>query len=64
MAKPHQQMADYKRKHRAATSDAMKKAVRKCAECGRGQVPTVFNAGNGRQFWTCRYCKYEHVPAT
>ena len=54
---------DKQRRHREATSAAMKRAVRKCRSCGRGQVPTIFHAGNGRSFWTCRYCKHEHGPA-
>lgn len=53
-------MADAKRKHRSATQAAMVKAVRYCKGCGRGQVPSKFDKGDGRQCWQCRYCQHEH----
>lgn len=59
MAKPHT-MADNKRKHRSAVQAGTINAVRYCKECGRGQLPSKYDLGNGRTGWTCRYCRHEH----
>lgn len=52
-------MRDTIRRVRTATSAAMKRAVRHCKHCGRGQVPHRVSVGDGRTMWECRYCKTE-----
>lgn len=53
-------MRDTLRKVRAGTSRAMKRLVRHCAECRRGQVPARYDRGDGTRGWQCRYCKHGH----
>jgi len=44
---------------KVATSKALIRAVRYCIKCGRGQLPSKYDLGDGRQGWTCRYCGHE-----
>lgn len=46
------------RRHRQATSEAMKRMVWRCPECQRGQVPS--SAAIVR---VCRYCGFEKPSA-
>lgn len=50
---------DKRRRHRLATSNAMKRTVVHCPECGRGQYNAGIDAGNGSRVRTCRYCGRE-----
>jgi hypothetical protein len=51
---------DTQRRHRTATSKALVNAVRYCKGCGRGQLPSKIDCGDGTRIWVCRYCKHEH----
>jgi len=53
---------DKQRRHRTATSKALIRAVRYCKGCGRGQLPSKHETGDGTRFWVCRYCC--HIAAT
>jgi uncharacterized OB-fold protein len=57
-------ISDRQRRHRAATSKALVRAVRYCKACGRGQVPSKrWNPDEGSA-WTCRYCQHDHSLRT
>ena len=55
-------MRDKLRRMSNATSAAMKLRVRNCLACGRGQLPSRYNVGDGRVAWQCRYCSRVHMP--
>lgn len=61
MAKPHQQMTDYKRRHALAVSKAMKASAeaRRCPKCERGNalVKRETDKFTG-PIYVCRYCPY------
>lgn len=61
MAKPHQQMRDYQRKHRRATSEAMRRHAesRACPKCDRGGALKRIEFGEVI-IYLCRYCGHEH----
>ncbi len=52
-----------RRRHRLATRQAMVRAVRYCKRCGRGQLPSRIDIGDGIRVWVCRYCKHTHTQA-
>lgn len=53
-------ISDAQRRHRTGTSKAMKRMVRHCPACGRGQYPQRFRADDaGRVGYVCRYCRHE-----
>jgi hypothetical protein len=54
------QTLDIERAHRLATKRTMERMVRHCRKCERGQNPKKHDAGDGTQFWVCRYCQHEH----